>query len=341
MAQFHVVLGPVKTEFKLLGIQYLFGSLSTCVNADSLHKKIVERCRKIRIAAKTMRMRKLLVDMVVLSSIKWTGPWQSYNKCMLNDWCIAIETAIWDSPPCPGRSPYLFWSVAARLSCNPIAALDVETLQQEWRRQCSRNAGLPVPDRPSRHADAILKQLDWQISESGVWVTPCGQLRAGWVSDSTFRKFARLSWARVCYNQDRKFSTLLQKDHEPYLGFLYNVVLEGGPAYKTRNAMAAATDARVLARKQVEETCDCGEPCPDRTHLTCSCQACVQPPPSRSVDENRMLVPLVVFPAHPPCTELTPNPKLVEFLKLSFEKSGQPPILGVDGSCLVSPKNIL
>ena len=159
MAQFHVVLGPVKTEFKLLGIQYLVGSLSTCVNADSLHKKIVERCRKIRIAAKTMRMRKLLVDMVVLSSIKWTGPWQSYNKCMLNDWCIAIETAIWDSPPCPGRSPYLFWSVVARLSCNPIAALDVETLQQEWWRQCSRNAGLPVPDRPSRHADAILKKL--------------------------------------------------------------------------------------------------------------------------------------------------------------------------------------
>jgi hypothetical protein len=87
---------------------------------------------------------------------------------------------------------------------SPTAALYVETLQQEWRRKCSRNAGLPVPNRPSKNAVAVLKKLDGQISQGGVWDTPYGQLRPGSVSDSTFRKLARLSWAKILYNKDRK-----------------------------------------------------------------------------------------------------------------------------------------
>lgn len=335
------LVGPVKTEFKLLGIQYFVGSYSRCADVDKLNKKLLDRCHKIRIAAKTLSLRKALVEVLVISLIKWTGPWQQYTKSTLTNWCSAIEAAIWGSAPCKGRSPYLFWCTVAGLSCHPAAALDVEALQQEWRRQYSSNAGMPVPARASSLSTTVLKKLNWEILDNGVWSTPYGQFRPGWLTLSTFRKLARLSWARSLYDNDRKIANRLPETREPYLGFHHSLVLEGGPVYKLRVAIAAASDARVLARRGIDATCSCGERCPDRTHLTFSCPDTDQPPPCRSVDEDRLLVPLVPLPNVLPLQELRPVPNLVMYLQTQFAQSGCPVVLGLDGSCLLSSKNSL
>eukprot|EP00438_Fugacium_kawagutii_P019508 Skav235641 [mRNA] locus=scaffold358:529290:532652:- [translate_table: standard] len=255
--------------------------------------------------------------------------------------------ALWNPPVLPqidafdNLSPYLFWCTVAGLSCHPAAVLDVEALQQEWRRQYSLNAGMPVPARASSHSTAVLNKLGWEISRNGMWKTPYGQIRPGWLTHAIFRRLVRLSWARCLYDDDRKTTNPLPQTREPYLGFHDSLVLEGGPVYKLRVAIAAASDARVLARRGIDAPCSCGERCPDRTHLTFSCPDTIQPPSSRSSDEDRLLVPLVPLPNVSPLQELQPVPNLVLYLQSQFAESGCPVVLGLDGSCLVSSNNSL
>eukprot|EP00435_Cladocopium_sp_Y103_P001287 s1514_g1.t1 len=331
-------VGPVKLSFKLLGIQYFIGSNVLCHQDSRLHQAILTRCRKIRMVTNNIQLRKLLVQMLVVSMLRWMGPWQRFRKDTLRGWATAIETAIWGHKTPPGRSKYLFWTIVANLRCYPACALDVEAILSEWRRQVAVMTDRPsLPSTPHRAAVAM-QRLGWSTLSNHIWSTPFGQIRVGWISDMQLSKLIRLSWARVLYNQDSKTHQSLAPRTVPYHGFHDKFVNEGKEKYSLTVLMAAATDGRILARMNNATCCTCGLPNPDREHLTfvCKSQAGVRPP-LRSQSENRLLLPLVSMPQRTPCPGFNPDANLVHFLSAQYLKTHLPVVLAIDGSCLILP----
>ena len=202
LSRFAHVLGPVATEFKLLGIHYFIGSRKTCLTDTKLQKAILARTHRIRLVTKNFHIRIRLVQILVISMIRWTGPWQRFTVATLRGWGSAVETAIWGSKACPGRSPYLFWAVVAGIKCHPAAALDLEALKVEWRRRTCLFAGIPTIGRASKQAQAVMQRIHWTFDDEGVWTTPYGQLRSGWTSAAKFQKYAEMSWLRHLFNKD-------------------------------------------------------------------------------------------------------------------------------------------
>ena len=338
LQQNQAFVGPCQTSFKLLGIQYFVGSRKQCRNDEKLHKSLLERCRKIRIVTKNTELRKRLVQILVVSMLRWMGPWQRFPLKDLQTWASAVETSIWGSRIPSGRSRFLFWSCVAGMECHPKCAIDVETIKMEWRRQVCVKFNLPAPTSPTKQASKVLAEIKWTVLPNGVWSTPFGHLRLGWVADKTVVRLARRSWSRLLYDNDTKVNHPLPAHLEPYLEFSKNVIKEGGERYKQTVAVAAATDGRLLLRKEHPVHCECGDQCPTRHHLTFECQSQGGSIPVRKSDEeNRLLVPLVTLPPSLPCSMLRPIPEFVETLQTKYAQLSSPVTMALDGSCITLP----
>ena len=207
------------------------------------------------------------------SMLRWMGPWQRFPLKDLQTWASAVETSIWGSRIPSGRSRFLFWSCVAGMECHPKCAIDVETIKMEWRRQVCVKFNLPAPTSPTKQASKVLAEIKWTVLPNGVWSTPFGHLRLGWVADKTVVRLARRSWSRLLYDNDTKVNHPLPAHLEPHLEFSKNVIKEGGERYKQTVAVAAATDGRLLLRKEHPVHCECGDQCPTRHHLTFECQS--------------------------------------------------------------------
>ena len=338
LQQNQAFVGPCQTSFKLLGIQYFVGSRKQCRNDEKLHKSLLERCRKIRIVTKNTELRKRLVQILVVSMLRWMGPWQRFPLKDLQTWASAVETSIWGSRIPSGRSRFLFWSCVAGMECHPKCAIDVETIKMKWRRQVCVKFNLPAPTSPTKQASKVLAEIKWTVLPNGVWSTPFGHLRLGWVADKTVVRLARRSWSRLLYDNDTKVNHPLPAHLEPYLEFSKNVIKEGGERYKQTVAVAAATDGRLLLRKEHPVHCECGDQCPTRHHLTFECQSQGGSIPVRKSDEeNRLLVPLVTLPPSLPCSMLRPIPEFVETLQTKYAQLSSPVTMALDGSCITLP----
>ena len=154
--------------------------------------------------------------------VQWTGPWQSYNKRMLSDWCIIIEIAMWDSRPCPGRSPYLFKSFVAGLSCNPcrLGCWNSATGVATPVLHKFRFPDFPVPDRPSKNAVAVLIKLCWQINQPRQGVGRAIWSTAHWLGLGLYLETLPVCLGLKClYNQDRKITTPFAKRSWAFFSF--------------------------------------------------------------------------------------------------------------------------
>ena len=107
-----------------------------CVDAASLTQVIRERTRKIRLAARSLFARRILLRQLVVSLFAWTGSWHRYTKAVLNHWSMLIETEVWGKQPASRRSRFLFWNSLGTPEIHPLFALQFATIRAEWRRQC-------------------------------------------------------------------------------------------------------------------------------------------------------------------------------------------------------------
>lgn len=101
----------------------------------------------------------------------------------------------------------------AGLNIRPLAASEVETLQQEWRRAY----------RATNQVAEGMTKLQWKVQRAGVWAL--SDIRPGWISIiATFLKLAYSSWERSLFNEDSKVDNPLTDSLHPYLEFHRNLI---------------------------------------------------------------------------------------------------------------------
>ena len=194
----------------------------------------------------------------------------------------------------------------------------------EWRRQVCVKFYLPAPTSPTKQASKVFAGLKWTmfsmvcglllLANSGLDGLPTRVVR-----------HARRSGSRLLYDNDTKVNHPLPAHLEPYLEFSKNLIKECGERYKRTVAVAAATDARLLLRKEHPVHCECGDQCPTRHHLTFECQSQGGSILMRKSDEeNGLLVPLVTLPPSLPCSMLRPIPEFVQKVENEVCAAQQP-----------------
>ena len=139
-------LGPMTNRPTLLGVTYTFGGRTVCAPAAEITAKVKHRCRKIAKAATSLRLRRRLLESLVMSFFRWTGPWHRYEQAAMDKWVSQFEFALCGRQPPPGRSALLLWLALGKPGLHPAFALHYEALRHEWRRQgAARRTHLPGP----------------------------------------------------------------------------------------------------------------------------------------------------------------------------------------------------
>ena len=243
-----------------------------------------------------------------------------------------IETALWGRRAPPGRSRLLFWNSLGSARLHPMFALQFTAARAEWNRQCRRAQGLPAATSPAPRWKAVLKDWKWRLDD-GLWHTPAGILKPGWMSLKSLQKAAIHSWLVGLWTKDTKTDGRWPNGKEPVFLFQANAAL-GMDYYSRRVLTGAAVDGRVTERFGSALSCECGLRSPDREHLTFHCQAQPWDGEFRSATERRLLVPLVDAPPVLPFSNMVADPALVTFIQ-QFDPL-QRPTLGLDGSCIIA-----
>ena len=284
--------GPVVSGFKLLGIHYRLCAHTGAVDSARLNPVITNRARRIAIAARHLHQRRRLLMALVISLVSWLGPWTSVPHLTAQGWARAVETAV--DRVVSARSRFLLWAVWARPRLHPKFALAFAAVRHELRR----SGGAQPPPARSRACPALAAALStfaWTIRPDGVWCTPFGQFRPGFLSVGVARLLAEDSWLRELWAVDPKSGGPLQATSH----FALRYHRAQAPHHATGGAMrrvlhAAAHDTRTLERMRIPFTpCVCGDPLPTRTHVTFDCPAMPSPLAHRSSAEHRFLVPLL------------------------------------------------
>ena len=174
------IVGKPTEQFLLLGIQYNLGNLNACVDHTTITDVVQERCRKIRIAARQVGVRKLLLQQLVISLFAWTGAFHHYFSKVVVQWTSLIEAAIWGRKPPPGRSRFLFWNSIGSPRLHPDFVLLFEATRTEWNRRCRLACGLSAPGRPGPRWKAVQQKWRWTVDDHGNWRTPDGR-RGGYL----------------------------------------------------------------------------------------------------------------------------------------------------------------
>ena len=126
------LIGPCTTSPVLLGVQYCVGGRQICVPEGKVTAAVAKRCRRIALAARFSWMRRALVELVVISLFRWTGPWATYRAEVLKKWASSIEWALWGRKPPRGRDAFLLWQVYGRPRHQPVFALHFAALRFQW-----------------------------------------------------------------------------------------------------------------------------------------------------------------------------------------------------------------
>ncbi|CAE7317126.1 unnamed protein product [Symbiodinium sp. CCMP2592] len=332
-----VLCGPVVSSFKLLGITYRLATCSGAIDAASISEVVTRRCRRIAIAARTLLMRRHLLRSLVISLIAWIGPWAKVSAKTCSGWARSVEAAV--GRTVSSRSRLLLWSAWAQPRLNPQFALAFAAIRHELRRVGSG----PQP-RPNCHAcpslEASLSVFAWSIlpSPSGVWSTPFGQFRPGFLSAAVAQRLAEDSWTRQQWANDPKTDGPLDAQQHVCLAYHHKAVLQFMPGCERRVLHAAAFDARMLQRKAIPfDACACGVEVPTRTHVTFDCSADPWTGAQRSTAERRLLLPLVTGLAAPAWS----LPEVTEDLLLGLSEArilDGALLVATDGSALQCPK---
>ena len=183
-------------------------------------------------------------------------------------------------------------------------ALQFTAVRAEWNRQCRCAQGLPAATSPAPRWNAVLKDWKWRVDD-GLWHTPVGILKPGWMSLKSLQKAAVQSWLAAIWTKDTKTERCCRcpDGKEPVLQFQANAAV-GMDYYSRRVLTGAAVDGRVTERLGSVLHCECGLRSPDREHLTFHCEAQPWDGEFRSATERRLLVPLVDAPPVLPPTWL-------------------------------------
>ena len=329
------LLGVPADTFTLLGIQYNLARPSACVDAESVTGSIQHRCLKTRLAAQHLGTRIAMVQQLVISLFAWTGAFHHFSARTVRTWATMIETALWGRKAPSGRSRLLFWNSLGSARLHPMFALQFTAVRAEWNRQCRCAQGLPAATSPAPRWNAVLKDWKWRVDD-GLWHTPVGILKPGWMSLKSLQKAAVQSWLAAMWTKDTKTERCCRcpDGKEPVLQFQANAAV-GMDYYSRRVLTGAAVDGRVTERLGSVLHCECGLRSPDREHLTFHCEAQPWDGEFRSATERRLLVPLVDAPPVLPLSNMVADPSLVAFLQ-QFD-SLERPTLGLDGSCIIAP----
>ena len=329
---FSDTLGQPAGSFTLLGIQYNMLRQNLCANVPLITETIKQRTRKIRIAARNLFVKRILLQSLVLSLFSWTGSWHRYSKTVINQWTMLVEMTLWGRRPASGRSRFLFRHSIGTPDLHPGFALSFTAVKAEWNRLCRLQVGLPANRMCGPQIKLVLQEWQWSITQESMWIFPEGSCPTGWCSLKTLRRLAKSAWMRVMWKLDTKTT-------EPLNGLfpLLHIQQHGVSElsyYEKRVLIGAAIDARVLERMGTTMACHCGEPTPTREHVTFHCDVAAWSLPLRSNDERRLLVTLVPEAEQVGFQQPVPNMKLVEFLRCH---SSSLPLLAIDGSCLLTP----
>lgn len=327
------LVGVPTDTFTLLGIQYNLARPSACVDAEKVSDCIQRRCLKIRLAAQHLGTRIALVHQLVISLFAWSGAFHHFPARTIGTWTSMIETAIWGRRAPPGRSRLLFWNSLGSARLHPKFALHFTAARTEWIRQCRRAQGLPAAHSPAPRWKSLLKDWKWRIDD-GLWYTPAGVLKPGWMTLKSLQKAAIHSWLIGMWTKDTKTQGCWPRGKVPVLQFQANAAV-GMDYYSRRVLTGAAVDGRVTERLGSVLTCECGLRSPDREHLTFHCKAQPWGGEFKSATERRLLVPFVEAPPVLPFSNMVADPTLVSFLR-QFDPLVQP-TLGLDGSCIIAP----
>jgi len=241
------------------------------IDTATVTEVVTKRCRRIAIAARTLLMRRHLLRSLVISLIAWIGPWAKVPAKTCSGWARSIEAAV--GRQVTGRSRLLLWSAWAQPRLNPQFALAFAAVRHELRRAGrARQQRLDTHTCPSLAAS--LSVFAWSILPSGVWATPFGQFRPGFLSATVLLRLAEDSWTRQQWADDPKTDGPLDAQQHVFLAYHCRAVLQYMPGGERRVLYAAAFDTRTLQRKAMPfAACACGEEVPSRTHVTFDCSA--------------------------------------------------------------------
>ena len=139
------VFGPVTTMPRLLGITYMIGGRTLCAPASQASHAVAHRCRKIARAGRTLRLRRFLLTLLVVSLFRWTGPWHRYAVADLYKWTGHAETTLWGGHVPRERSALLLWGALGTPRAHPLFALHFEALRHQWRACARPTQQAPCP----------------------------------------------------------------------------------------------------------------------------------------------------------------------------------------------------
>lgn len=315
------LLGPVTAAPTLLGVTYRFGRAGKPAHTD-LTTKLIQRCRKIGRVARSVPLRRALLQLLVASLFRWLGPWSTFPANTLRRWSSHMESALWGRRPPPGRDRYLFWVTFGPHTMHPEYLIHFEALRREWRAGSST----PCPT-----ATAAFQFFRWTRHPTH-WDTPYGPIRPAWDTERLLGHLAARSWLRLLWDYDTKTADPIRPTQEPVTEHLRPFRSTLDPHLR-RVVLGCAADARLLARLGHNKPCACGNPCPSRTHLTFQCPL-IPWSQARATDaERRLLTRLVTFlPAT--LDVLDPPVDLVHYLLRQRAAGTSIICMALDGSCL-------
>jgi ribonuclease HI len=285
-------LGPYKTEFKLLGIEYTTTKRRRCQDSEKGLEKCMRRLDRIRVSCRSMWTRRKMIKALVLSKVKYSGAWTTPKKTTLRKLETKIERTIL-TRTVYGRSRFLVWSTLLGSDLHPGHCLDLECLRHEcWRfrktlkKQVMGQDLMNMPQQASRWDD-ICRKWQWKRRPGTIaeYDTPDGFLDLGAcgapaIKAMTDRAFYRCRWA-----EDNRCKEALTASVERFTvpctaihtDIVRDAVLAGHSA-RLKSSIGAAPDHRVikaLMEKQNKTgtvTCLCGQLEPDREHMLWKCE---------------------------------------------------------------------
>eukprot|EP00439_Symbiodinium_sp_Y106_P041875 s6746_g5.t1 len=333
------LVGPLKQRFVLLGVHYAFGT--TCLpDTAGLTATVATRCQRIAFAARSLDLRRALVQELVIPLFAWSAPWSKFKVGTVKSWTSSIAIALWGRQPAAGRSRLLLWHVVGQPRLHPEHALDFAVARQEWYRCSRRPAVLLTRSAAAPRWPVTLRKWGWTCLADGTWRTPLGVLRPGWDGLCALRRAADFSFLQRLWAQDPKCVHHDLALSVPCFEPLRHFAAQGG-SRALRTATACATDARVLQRLRHPPAsehlaCACGEPSPSRTHLTFFCNAGDWAHSIGTQVERALLGRLLPLPLYRP----PPDPDLdFELLSELADAAAQGPVLcATDGGALTHPK---
>ena len=301
---------------------YRFGRAGKPAHTD-LTTKLIQRCRKIGRVARSVPLRRALLQLLVASLFRWLGPWSTFPANTLRRWSSHMESALWGRrpPPRPGPLP-LLGDVWGPTPCIPSTS--------STSKPCGANGVL------ARRPLALLR-LPPSSSSAGPATPPTGTPP---MVPSALLGIPSASWATwlpapgsaSSGTTTRKRLTPIRPTQEPVTEHLRPFRSTLDPHLR-RVVLGCAADARLLARLGHNKPCACGNPCPSRTHLTFQCPL-IPWSQARATDaERRLLTRLVTFlPAT--LDVLDPPVDLVHYLLRQRAAGTSIICMALDGSCL-------